>query len=447
MLFSRLYHLCFINKRYLIYGAGSLFASVVYFRNEMKSNRSLSIVNAETSKEILIQENQINASTGSTILLLKPYLLSEWPQLLLCLLSSIAQAVLGMYLPTATANLASWIWMSNKSRFGSPWIYFLACITGQTIMSFLNTIIVNKYCDRVVHRLQLSLYTSLLYEKTISFFDNHPTGHLMHRLTSDPQEFKHALKILLSQGVKHVTSLICGIIQLASISPKWTASMSMCIPAVMILGHSYGSVLRRASRLYHKEQVLSTGRLTQVLGHIRTVLAFLGEQFELDHYKKSLEMIQKASSNLAFHTAIYTSCMQWSIQIASMLGVLMLASPESSNSPRETLTKFLVMAQQTQWSLSQINGLYAQVLKAFHSGSRIVEWISCNSDIRSMNTNNIIQSCVIDKGPRITFDNICFSYPDRGKLFDDLSLILYPGETVAICGPSGSGKSTIASVR
>ena len=46
----------------------------------------------------------------------------------------------------------------------------------------------------------------------------------------------------------------------------------------------------------------------------------------------------------------------------------------------------------------------------------------------------------------IEFKSIDFSYPTRPKdiIFQDLSLVIKPGTSVALVGPSGSGKSTIA---
>jgi thiol reductant ABC exporter CydD subunit len=45
----------------------------------------------------------------------------------------------------------------------------------------------------------------------------------------------------------------------------------------------------------------------------------------------------------------------------------------------------------------------------------------------------------------IRFEGVSFAYPGRdGLVLDDVSLVLAPGERVALVGPSGAGKSTIA---
>lgn len=43
----------------------------------------------------------------------------------------------------------------------------------------------------------------------------------------------------------------------------------------------------------------------------------------------------------------------------------------------------------------------------------------------------------------ITFDGVCFSYPDRGAVFDHLDLHIPAGQKVGVVGSSGAGKSTL----
>ena len=51
----------------------------------------------------------------------------------------------------------------------------------------------------------------------------------------------------------------------------------------------------------------------------------------------------------------------------------------------------------------------------------------------------------LDAAPRIGFSSVAFSYGDRAVL-DSVSLVIEPGEIVAITGASGAGKSTMASL-
>jgi ATP-binding cassette, subfamily B, bacterial len=46
-------------------------------------------------------------------------------------------------------------------------------------------------------------------------------------------------------------------------------------------------------------------------------------------------------------------------------------------------------------------------------------------------------------GASVTFDHVCFKYPDGREIFNDFNLHLRAGQHVGLVGPSGSGKSTV----
>jgi thiol reductant ABC exporter CydD subunit len=51
------------------------------------------------------------------------------------------------------------------------------------------------------------------------------------------------------------------------------------------------------------------------------------------------------------------------------------------------------------------------------------------------------------RAPAIRFEGVRYAYaPDRPPAIDDLTLLLSPGETVALVGPTGAGKTTVASL-
>ena len=116
----------------------------------------------------------------------------------------------------------------------------------------------------------------------IAFFDEHKTGELISRLTTDIQDFKSSFKSCISQGVTQTVRKLCHrhsilsmdsmilqspfyflvqpagfrslaqalgcIVSLYTISPQLTGLMGTVIPALVLIGSYIGSGLRRLSK-------------------------------------------------------------------------------------------------------------------------------------------------------------------------------------------------------
>ena len=107
------------------------------------------------------------------------------------------------------------------------------------------------------------------------------------------------------------------------------------------------------------------------------------------------------------------------------------------------LMAYMSTIQGVQRSFSAVGNLFGQILKAFGSASRIVEYL--HSKPRIPTTGGLVPEAFYGD---IEFDSVSFSYPTRPdhNVLQAFTLKIPRGAVVALCGPSGSGKSTVAQV-
>ena len=70
----------------------------------------------------------------------------------------------------------------------------------------------------------------------MAFFDEHRTGELVNRLTTDVQDFKSAFKQCVSQGLRSVTQTVGCVVSMYLVSPSLT--LYMVIARQMALEHA-----------------------------------------------------------------------------------------------------------------------------------------------------------------------------------------------------------------
>ena len=100
------------------------------------------------------------------------------------------------------------------------------------------------------------------------------------RLSGDVQDLKSSFKLVISQGLRSITQGVGCIVSLYIISPQMTGVVALVLPAIIVTGTLFGSVLRRWSRNAQEQVAIATGVADEALGNMRTVRAFAMEDAE-----------------------------------------------------------------------------------------------------------------------------------------------------------------------
>lgn len=209
--------------------------------------------------------------------------------------------------------------------------------------------------------------------------------------------------------------------------------------------------------------------MEEVVGGIRTVVAFCGERSERGRYEKLLIPARKASKRKGLFTGISDGIMRFlffaSNAVAYWYGVqlvlndrdkvdktytptvLMIVSESASNlSPHlahefplaQTFFGLIVGAE----NIARLSPFLECFATARGSATNIFAVIDRESKIDSQSTDGKIINFGV-KG-NIEFRNVSFTYPSRKDvpILRGLSFSVKSGETVALVGSSGNGKST-----
>lgn len=277
-----------------------------------------------------------------------------------------------------------------------------------------------------------------------TFYNETKVGVIMSRITNDlfditefahhcPEEyFIGAIKILIS------------LIILLKINVKMTLLIYLMIPLMIYFSGHYRNKMRRAQ----KDQRVHIGHLNSsiedsLLG-IKVVKSFANEDVEREKFteenNKFLGIKKRYYRSMAgFNTInrIFDGLMYLTL-IAS--GGYFLMKGEIGP---EDLIVYVMFIQSLLATVRRIIEFTEQFQKGMTGIERFAEIMAIESDIKDKEDALEIKNV---RG-EISFKNVDFSYgKGEGKVLNNFSVDITPGEKLAIVGPSGAGKTTICNL-
>ena len=277
-----------------------------------------------------------------------------------------------------------------------------------------------------------------------TFYNETKVGVIMSRITNDlfditefahhcPEEyFIGAIKILIS------------LIILLKINVKMTLLIYLMIPLMIYFSGHYRNKMRRAQ----KDQRVHIGHLNSsiedsLLG-IKVVKSFANEDVEREKFteenNKFLGIKKRYYRSMAgFNTInrIFDGLM-YLILITS--GGYFLMKEEIGP---EDLIVYVMFIQSLLATVRRIIEFTEQFQKGMTGIERFAEIMAIEPDIKDKEDALEIKNV---RG-EISFENVDFSYgKGEGKVLNNFSVDITPGEKLAIVGPSGAGKTTICNL-
>ncbi len=278
---------------------------------------------------------------------------------------------------------------------------------------------------------------------SLSFFDRHPHGELMSRLTNDLD----AISRVLSQNV---TEMFSGLLTLAGILVMmfainfWLALGSMIVfPLMMGLVGFVGKRTRRGFREYQMRIGQLNGKLEEMFSGQRVIMALGQEASTLADFNAANEMVRQVGIQAQTYAMMVPPLMgilsNANIAVLAGLGGWMALQGLATVG---TIATFYNYSRKFAAPLRHLGNLYNQIQSALAGAERVFEVMDQQPEL----TDAPDAAALDDVAGEVVFDQVDFSYVPGVPVLKDVSLTAKPGQTVALVGPTGAGKTTIINV-
>jgi ATP-binding cassette subfamily B multidrug efflux pump len=314
---------------------------------------------------------------------------------------------------------------------------------GAYLVSWLTQIVQNTIMATAAQKAMRALRRDLfehLQTLSLSFFDRHPHGELMSRLTNDLD----AVSRVLSQNV---TQLFAGLLSLAGIMIMmfalnfWLALGSMLVfPLMLGLVGFVGKRTRKGFREYQMRVGQLNGQLEEMFSGQRVIMAFGQEANALADFDKANETVRAVGIKAQTYSMLVPPLMgilsNANIAVLAGLGGWMALRGLASVG---TIATFYNYSRNFARPLRQLGDLYNQIQAALAGAERVFEIIDTEPEL-----TDAPDAVALDEiAGEVVFNHVDFSYVPGVPVIKDMSLQAQPGQTIALVGPTGAGKTTI----
>ncbi|CAN6461005.1 unnamed protein product [Victoria cruziana] len=300
--------------------------------------------------------------------------------------------------------------------------------------------------ERQASKMRLAYLRSML-NQDIGLFDTETsTGQVIAGITSDVIVVQDAISEKVGNFLHYISRFIAGFaIGFAHVWQLSLVTLSI-VPLIALAGGLYAYVATGLVARVRKSYVRAGEIAEEVIGNIRTVHAFVGEEKAVRSYKTALIDTYKfgKKGGLArglglgsMHSVLFLS---WALLIW-YTSIVVHKQIANGGDAFTTMLNVVISGM----SLGQAAPDISAFIRARAAAYPIFEIIERNSaGNRSEKTGGKLEKVV----GHIQLQDLSFSYPSRPDvvIFDELNFDFPAGKVVALVGGSGSGKSTIISL-
>jgi ATP-binding cassette, subfamily B, multidrug efflux pump len=327
---------------------------------------------------------------------------------------------------------------------GAVLVYVLSALAGLVQGYLLNDVVqgtvlrMRADVEEKIHRLPLS------------YFDQQPRGELLSRVTNDIDNVSQSLQQTMSQMLTSLLTVAGVLSMMFWISPLLALVALVTVPVSMLVTTR---IMRRSQGMF-VQQWRRTGRLNAHIEEIFTgheLVKVFGRRQESERlFAEENDELFEASFGAQFVSGLIMPVMMFignlNYVLVAVLGGLRVASGAMSLGEVQA---FIQYSRQFTQPLTQLASMVNLLQSGVASAERVFELLDAEEEtgLDGLDSRGApyLPPSEVAHG-EVVFDRVSFSYDEEQPLIEELSLVVHPGETVAIVGPTGAGKTTLVNL-
>jgi len=350
----------------------------------------------------------------------------------------------------------------NRHLVGTLAIAAVILAFGDAMLSLVQRYLSSRVGEGLIYDLRVALFDHV-QRMPLAFFTRTQTGALQSRLNNDVIGAQQAVTTTLGTVVSNVINLAVVLTIMLRLEWRLTLLTLIVLPLFVLPARRIGP---RMQKLTRQGMQLNAEMNNLTVERFNVAGALLAKLFgKEDEERERFSTRAAGVRDIGVRTAIYGRILFVALGLVAAVGTAVVYYVGgnlaiSGTISKGTIVAFMIYVGQMYQPLAQLTNSRVDVLTALVSFERVFEVLDFPASIATR--PGAVD--LVDPQGRVELDHVWFRHPPGAEvsivsletpgtpggdepsdwILRDVSLVVEPGETVALVGPSGAGKTTIA---
>ena len=306
------------------------------------------------------------------------------------------------------------------------------------VFNYVRQLFSTRVVGDVVLKLRADVFNATV-QHDLSFYDEHPSGKIVSRITSDTQDFATVVTLVMDL-LSHVLLVVILSIWLFAINVWLTLLLLGMTPIAAAIALSFRRVARQVTQRARRVTAKINAQIQESISGIMVAKSFRQEQAIYDSFEANNRQAYQVGlrRGLTLNTIFPVMGLASGLGVAALVYAGGLATRARVVSPGDFYL-FMRAVGFFWYPLMSIASFWSQFQDGLSASERVFALID-----REPKVVQAAAEPVERLEGRIEFRHLTFSYTDGEVVLPDFSLEIHPQETVALVGHTGTGKTSVA---